>query len=183
MKIKKLLLATILTVAFLSCGDDDSNVIDLIDSLDNGAVVQVTDTNSDTLFSDNLEGALNTTLEYRDAQSGNLLDTMDVYVTFFDNSEEAGDSSNAIVDQEVLLSTIQSDAFNPGENNFPVLNLLVNTEDFLEITNNTLEGIEPGDRYNIRFELTLTDGRVFSSNNIGDNGGLSSDFNIIVNVL
>ncbi len=183
MKIKKLLCATLLAVAFTSCGDDDSNVNNLIESLDNGAVVQVTDTNSNTLFSDNLEGALNTTLEYRDSQNGSLLDTMDVFVTFIDNSEDAGDSSNAIVDQEVLLSTIQNDAFNPGENNFPVFNLLVNTEDFLVITNNTLEGIEPGDLFVIRLELTLTDGRVFSSNNIGNNGGLSSDFIININVL
>jgi hypothetical protein len=180
MKIKKILLLTLATITLWSCSsDEDSNV--LPDSFDNGAIISIADTTSNIVFDNNLDGKVDINLEYRDAENGALLDKLDVYITFVDNTEDAGDSSNAVL-EEILLRTVEETDFFNGDNDFPVHNLLITTQDFLDVTNNTLDGIASGDQYITRFIITLTDGRVFSTNNTGNNGGLISNFNIVTSV-
>ncbi len=182
MKIKKLLLLVIASTMILSCSSDDENNVPSINDLNNGALVEVVTTADDTIFDDSLDGLLDTVVEYRDSENGSLLDDFNVYVTFIDNSENAGDSTNAIVNQEVLLRTVEPTEFTLGQDGFPRHNLIITTEDFLAITDNSLDGIAAGDDYVVRFELVLTDGRIFSENNTGSNGGLTSDFRIILTV-
>ncbi len=182
MKIKKILSFIIITVAIYSCSSDDGNVIPILDTLDNGAIIEVVSTSNNVIFNNNLDGSLNTIVEYRDAENGSLLDDLNVYITFLDNTDSSGDSTNAIVNQEVLLRTVESTEFTIGEDSFPRHNLIITTQDFLTITNNSLDGIATGDEYIVRFELILTDGRIFSVNNIANNGGLTTDFNIITAV-
>ncbi|WP_299763526.1 hypothetical protein [uncultured Dokdonia sp.] len=176
--IKKILLLTFAAVALWSCSSDDSNVRS--DDFENG-IVLAADITTNVIFNGNLDGNLNANLEYRDAENGVLLDKLDVFITYLDRTEDAGNSENAIT-EEVLLRTIEDTSFSNGENDFPVHNLVITTEDFLSITNNTLDGIATGDQYLTRFEVTLTDGRVFSINNIGSNGGLISVFNVVTSV-
>ncbi len=180
MKIKKILLLTLATITLWSCSSDEESII-LPDSFDNGAIIALADTTSNTVFDNNLDGKLDINLEYRDAENGALLDKLDVFITYIDNTNDTGDSSNAVF-EEVLLRTVEETDFSNGANNFPVHNLVITTQDFLDITDNTLDGIASGDEYITRFILTLTDGRVFSTNNTGSNGGLISTFNILTSV-
>ena len=180
MKIKKILFFALATITLWSCSsDEDSNV--LPDNFDNGAIISIANLTSNVIFDDNLEGGIDVNLEYRDSENGALLDKLDVYVSYFDRSENVGDSSNAIFG-ELLLRTVEETDFSNGENEFPVHNLVITTQDFLDLTNNTLDGIAPSDEFITRFEITLTDGRVFSTNNTGNNGGLISNFNIVTRV-
>ena len=181
MEIKKILfIASISLITLYSCSSDDSNV--LSDSFDNGAILEVVDTANNIIFDDNLDGLLDTTVEYRDAENGSLLGEFRVYITYLDNTEDSGDSTSALVRQEVLLRVIESSTFENGQDGFPRHNLVITTQDFLAITNNTLDGISAGDEYIVRFEILLTDGRIFSINNTGSNGGLTSDFNVLTPV-
>ncbi|MEP0262802.1 hypothetical protein [Dokdonia sp.] len=182
MKIQKLLLLLIFIITLASCSSDDGNDIPSINDLDNGALVEIVTTADNIIFNNNLDGLLDTIVEYRDSESGSLLDDFNIYITFLDNSDNTGDSTNALVREEVLLRTVEPTEFTLGQDGFPRHNLIITTQDFLTITNNTLDGIASGDEYIVRFELVLTDGRVFSVNNTGDNGGLTSDFNIITTV-
>ncbi|WP_299677364.1 hypothetical protein [uncultured Dokdonia sp.] len=176
---KKILLLTFATIALWSCSSDDSNTS--ADDFENGIIMSIAEITSNTIFNDNLDGNLDINLEYRDAENGALLDKVDIFVTFLDKSENIGDSTSAIT-QEVLLRTVEDTSFSTGDNSFPVHNLIITTQDFLSITNNTLDGIATGDEYITRFEVTLTDGRVFSTNNTANNGGLISNFNVITSV-
>ncbi|MFT5890567.1 MAG: hypothetical protein ACI9Y7_000660 [Dokdonia sp.] len=180
MKTKNTLLLTLATIILYSCSSDDSNVI--ADSFDNGAFIEAITITDNTIFSDSLEGGLETNLEYRDSGNGGLLDTFNVYITFLDNTDNAGDSTDAIVREEIFLRAIEATTFSIGPDGFPRYNLIVPTQDFLTSTNNSLEGIATGDEYIIRFELVLTDGRIFSINNTGISGGLIGDFSIITPV-
>ena len=180
MKIKKILVLTLATITLWSCSSDEDSIL-IPDSFDTGAIISLADTTSNTIFDNSLDGRLDINLEYRDAENGALLDKLDVFITYIDNTEDAGDSTNAIF-EEILLRTVEETEFSNGVNDFPVHNLIITTQDFLDITENTLDGIAPGDEYITRFILTLTDGRVFSTNNTGDNGGLISTFNILTSV-
>lgn len=179
MKIKKILLFALTTVTLWSCSTDDSN--NPTESFDNGAFVSLATVTSNTIANNSLDGGVDVDLEYRDSQDGVLLDKLDIYVSYFDRSENEGDSSNATFGEQ-LLRTVQETSFFVGENDFPVHNLVITTQDFLDLTNNTLDGIAASDQFITRFEITLTDGRVFSTNNTGNNGGLISDFNIVTTV-
>jgi len=181
MKTNKILLLISLTLLTFSCKEDDK-LSNINADADFGAVIEILTTQTNGLSSANLDGALRATMEYRDAEEGTLLDNMKVYITFKDFTSDAGDSSGALVDQEVLLRTIDVANFSNGTNNFPVTALNITSEDFLNNTNNTLSSIATGDEFSTRLELTLTDGRIFSSNNVGDNGGLNSDFRIVTKV-
>lgn len=173
MRMKTILLLILATITLWSCSTDDSNA--LTDNLDNGVILSIADTTSNVIFNDNLDGGVDINLEYRDSENGVLLDKVDVFITFVDATGDVGDSTNAILD-EILLRTIDDTSFSNGVNDFPIHNLLITTQDFLDITNNTLDGIASGDDFITRFELTLTDGRVFSINNTANNGGLINDF-------
>ena len=181
MKTNNVLLLLCLALISFSCKEDDK-LSNINNDADFGAVVEIVSTETNSLSTANLEGALKTSLEYRDAENGTLLENMKVYITFRDFTQDEGDSSGALVNQEVLLRTIDAANFSNGANNFPVTDLNINAEDFLNTTNNTLSSIAAGDDFLTRLELTLTDGRVFSTNNISDNGGLNSDFSIITKV-
>lgn len=179
MKIKKILLLALATITLWSCSSDDSNATP--DQFENGVILSLAATTSNVIFNDNLDGGVDVTLEYRDAVDGDLLEKLDVFITFVDSTEDAGDSSNAIT-EEILLRTVEAADFSTGSNEFPVHNLIITTQQYLDITNSTLETIAPGDDFIARFVLTLTDGRVFSTNNTGNNGGLISSFNIVTSV-
>lgn len=168
-----------LLMAFVSCEDDNNNDLsNITEQSSTGAVVEIVSTTNNSISSETEEGSLETTLEYRDGENGTLLSQMNVYLTFFDNSTSEGDSSQAIVNQEVALSTIDASAFEIGVNGFPVYNLNISASEFYDATNNTAESTAASDIFTTRFELVLTDGRIFSSTNTGANGGLNSDFTI-----
>lgn len=172
---------SLMLLTIIGCSEDDEGINPATD-VTNGAVIERVATNSNTIFSGNLDGSLDALLEYRDAEDGTLLDELQVFVTFFDNSEGIGDSSNATVNSEVLLTTVDANAFMNGDNDFPTYNLVITSQDFLTATNNTINGIATNDRFITRLALILTDGRVFSSSNIANNGNLNTDFTIITNV-
>ncbi|GGG26687.1 hypothetical protein GCM10011344_29310 [Dokdonia pacifica] len=179
MKMKKILLLMLATVTLWSCSSDDSNV--LPESFENGVIISIADITTNVIFNNNLDGRLDIDLEYRDAENGSLLDKVDIFVTFLDKTDNTG-NNNGVIEEEVLLRTVENTGFSIGDNDFPVHNLVITTEDYLSITNNTLDGITAGDEYITRFEVTLTDGRVFSTNNTGSNGGLISNFNVVTSV-
>ena len=181
MNLRKLVYFVLISFALTSCSSDDEDINPATD-VTNGAVVQRTATTSNTLFMDSLNGSLDTLLEYRDAEQGTLLAEMQVFVTFFDNSEGLGDSTTAIVGSEVLLLTVNASQFTNGVSDFPLYPLVISSQEFLDATNNTLEGIATNDRFVTRLGLILTDGRVFSISNIANNGNLNTDFVIVTNV-
>lgn len=179
--ISRVLLILILCIQ-VNCTTDDNGSTDPINDVTNGAVIQRVATASNILFSENLDGSLDTLLEYRDAEEGTLLDELQIFVLFMDNSEGEGNSTDAIVDSEVLVRTVNASEFETGELGFPRYNLVINSEDFLTATNNTVEGIATNDIFFTRLALFLTDGRVFSSSNISNNGNLNTDFIILTEV-
>ena len=113
----------------------------------------------------------------QDKENGNLLESVDVFVTFSDKSLDSGDSSNAITD-EVLIKTLPASVFAVDpENNLPRTTLTITLYEFLSAVNIDQDAIFGGDVFDLRLVLNLTDGREFSTNNVSDNIANSAYFN------
>ncbi|WP_298351668.1 hypothetical protein [uncultured Dokdonia sp.] len=175
MKLKAIYIL-ILLAAFTSCDDDNNNLSNITEEASSGAVIELVSTTNNTISQEDAQGSLEARLEYRDDENGTLLEEMRVYVTYYDLSEMSGDSTEALVEQEILFETIAASSFIAGENSFPVYDLAITADQFLSNTNNTSTSIAAGDIFTTRFELLLTDGRIFSSTNTAVNGGLNIDF-------
>jgi hypothetical protein len=149
-----------LCIIIASCSSDESSPLDILEEAQTGAVVVAVETQNNSITGDTASGSLEVLLEYTDGEQGALLDKMNVYATFFDQSAD-GDSSAAITD-EVLLRTVEETSFEIGINDLPTYQMTITAQEFLAATNNTNESIAIGDEFFTRLELVLTDGRTFS---------------------
>ena len=156
----KILTLIALFMIFTSCSDDETSPVDLLSQAERGALINAVEFQNNGILGGTLEGSLEVLLEYTDDEQGNLLDEMNVYTQFIDQSED--DDNTDVITTEVLLRTVDSETFLTGINNLPTHQLNITAEEFLNITNNTIETIEVGDSFTTRLELVLTDGRIFS---------------------
>lgn len=156
----KLLSLLSLCIIITACSSDESSPLDILDEAQEGAVIVALETQNNSISGDTASGSLEVLLEYTDGEQGALLDKMNIYATFFDESAD-GDSSAAITD-EVLLRTVEATEFEIGINDLPTYQLNILAQEFLEFTNTTNESIASGDTFSTRLELVLTDGRTFS---------------------
>lgn len=158
----KLLSLLSLCIIIASCSDDESSPLDILEDAQQGALIVAVETQNNSIASDTASGSLEVLLEYSDAQQGALLDKMNIYATFFDQSAD-GDSTAAVT-EEVLLRTVEKTLFEEGSNDLPTYQMNIAAQEFLTVTNNTSESIASGDTFATRLELVLTDGRTFSFN-------------------
>jgi len=165
-----------------SCSDDDSSGNTIINGADSGATIRAQQIIQNDINSTTSDGALIVDLRYSDGSDNTLLETLNVYVTFFDNSEGQGDSAGSLERTEVLLRSVPNTEFGVDDNDLPSYTLTISLEDFLSATNNTATGIAVPDVFNTRLELELTDGRVFSTNNTADLGVGEATFSFITRV-
>lgn len=149
-----------LYIIIASCSSDESSPLDILEDAQLGAVIVAVETQNNSINGDTASGSLEVLLEYTDGEQGALLDKMNIYTTFFDESAD-GDSSGAITD-EVLLRTVEETDFEIGINDLPTYQMNILAQEFLAATNTTNESIASGDEFSTRLELVLTDGRTFS---------------------
>ncbi len=178
-----------LLLGFASCEEDDGDeniTVAVQDAVERGAVLRTIEITQNEVNNEDLEGGLSFTIEEQDVEGGDLLDVVNVYVTYNDNSDGFGDSSNAIEGQEILYQTITAAEFTDGPFGLPRFTITISTEQFLDLTNSTLETIFGRDTFVTRLELVLTDGRVFSSDNAGGiitGGFFNSPFQYVTNII
>ena len=162
MKINNKILGAIIGVSSLlitSCDDDGGKVIDevfaettrgaVLRTIESGGVFDRFDTSTSFAF----------TFEEQDYEDGDLLEKVDLYISFDDNTEANGDSS---VD-EILIQTYLPADFTDGEFGLPRASYettLANALSQLGLVEGDFDG---GDAVQFRLILTLTDGRTFTN--------------------
>ena len=104
-------------------------------------------------------------IEAQDEENGRLLDKVDVFLNFDDNSKD----NDVTMREESLFKTIQASEFSEGEFGLPRTKVKITLEEAIQ--NLSLDDNEfvagdalGGDAIDIRLELFLTDGRSFSIN-------------------
>lgn len=156
---KFLLLTALTTSLFFSCTEADNVIDEVTDGTTRGAVLRTVQVVSNELPIGTDGAAFAVDLEIQDVENGDLVETMDVFVSFRDNTIAEGgtDFSKA----EVAIGTVPRSAFAQG----PILPRtsyslgLAAMQSALGLADSNVDG---GDQFVIRFELVLTDGRTFS---------------------
>ena len=172
MKTRISVLISCLALVFIQSCDSDEQIDTLIDSVERGAILRTVE-----FISNELPVGVNTAefsvlLEEQDQENGALLQSVDVFLTFTDGSEETGNTDNGIVGQEIAVRTIMPDAFTTGPNGLPRTTLTIPLTEMLSLVNLTSDDIFGGDSFTTRLVLNLTDGRSFTNTDV--NGNIAS---------
>ncbi|MEP2935439.1 MAG: hypothetical protein ABJM06_06965 [Gilvibacter sp.] len=158
-------------VLLLACSSDDKVVQVVDDGVLGGAFIRTLSfTNSDLVLND-AASTFSVDLEVQDEQEGALFESISVLARFKDNNPEDGDQSGS----EVLVKTLESDAFGTSANNLPITTLTLTYAELVAATNVLVESIQCKDQFLVRLVLHLTDGRTFSVNDSSSSAVIGFD--------
>lgn len=143
----------------ISCDDGDAVVDQVTTETERGAILRTVNLISSELPIGVESGNFSVELEVQDSENGNLVNQVEVYIGFRDNTETVGLGTNV---QESLYTTISSSEFKTGPFGLPRFNFSVTLPNMLNHIGRTNEDIYGGDEFTVRFELVLTDGRRYS---------------------
>lgn len=151
----------------VSCSSDDKIIDEVFDTVERGLVLRTVNTISSSYNIFDTSSQWGVTLEVQDAENGNLLSEVRVFVAFTENTPTGGNLSTA----EFPITTLTPADFSQGPFGLPRGDLLVSFADALATTGVDFADVEGGDTFNFRLEAQLTDGRVFTNNAAGTVSG------------
>lgn len=165
--IKALTMMLITSLIFISCGDE-VNELQTGAEVEAGAYARIltSDPDKTTNLLNPSSSSFNATIEFVDAENGNLVDSYSIYATFKDNTIASDTAPDFSISTEVLIQTWEKSNFESGDT-YPTLTFSVNASDAISKLGLDLINAEGGDAFVYRGEITLSDGRTFSSTNSG----------------
>ncbi len=158
----------ILSLILILAACKEELVIDtVLDGTQSGAVLRTVGSASPSFISipELANSTFEVTLEEQDPANGNLLERVDVFVSFVDNSDDNGPTTNL---PEVFIEALPSSAFTRNDRGLPQISYSLGASEMVNALNLTVNPttVTGSDQFVVRFALVLTDGRVFSSNNV-----------------
>ena len=149
-----------------SCEKDGDAVVGQVTAdTERGAVLRTVNLISNELPIGDDSAGFSVELEIQDSEDGELVDQVEVYLGFRDNTEMVGPGTDV---EESLYETIPSTKFNNGPFGLPRFSYSITLSDMLTFVDRTEDDITGGDQFTVRFELVLSNGRRFS---FADNTG------------
>ncbi len=175
-----------LTILMLSCNTDDKAVDVVFDEVFQGAFLRTVAVNNLEFDVNNPESVFSVVFEEQDEVNGGLLDFVDVFVAFEDNTINAGDLST----QRVLIERLERDDFSagPGPEALPRHTLEYSFSQLMQITGLTPGNVSCKDQFVITLELQLTDGFRYTQETanaliLANNTFFSSPFSYTITVV
>ena len=166
--LKILSLCATVFVLITSCKEDDKLIFESITDITTtaGGLRTINIISPTINLSDITNSSYEVEVEEWDDQDGGLLESVDVFVQFFDNTPNNGDSSEG----ELLLKTVPASAFSNGPSNLPRTTIKVEGQEAVELFGlDVATEIDGGDIFSIRLSLNLTNGTVYTSTNLEGN--------------
>ena len=178
-KIFHLLSILLLVVVIVNCSNDDLPSSQFLNA-ERGAVLRTVEFRSAEFRRNDPSSSIDILIEEQDVENGDLLDFVQVFIAFQDNTADGNDLSTP----EILFDTVDDDAFNlegiiipPGNQPLPRTVLNYSFGQMMEALGVPLSAANCTDQILIRTELFLTDDRSFSFSSIGPSiGGFGSFF-------
>lgn len=186
---KTYLLLSLVGFVIYSCTESDNTIDGVLDDVTNGAVLRtISESGNDITVG--VGSVYTLEVEEQDVQEGALLESVDVFVRFNDNTVLSANSvGGAGSDQsfpatgDVLLRNIPASEFAPGPFGLPRTTITITEADLATVLpTNQFDSL---DTVSVRLGLNLTDGRVFSDYNAGGiitGGFFSSPFLYNLNI-
>lgn len=179
---KKILL--ILLATALSCNTDESTAVIVDNGITYGAIARTLGFENAEFQVGETDSFFSVQLEEQDEEDGDLMEAVDVYISFKDNNPENG----VMETSEVLLKSLDRDQWELGPDNLPRTSLVVTYAEALAATNLTVSQVLCKDQFLFRLDIRLLDGRSFTTGTAGSgiiayNTFFSSPYCYIVNVV
>lgn len=154
-----------LSLTFYSCEDDISPLNE--SSIQQAAVLTTQGTATGTNFNKfDVPGSnLTVTVAFRDFGNNDSMESVDMLVKFVDATPDA--LGNTLKVPEAPLTTLSPDDFTVGDSGYPENTFTLNGSAALTALGITEDDIDGGDQLILRYALNLSDGRTFSSDNVG----------------
>ena len=147
--------------SLFSCDSDEKSIEVVLEEVERGAVVRTLDINNVDFNVNDLQSTFTINVEEMDVEDGGLLEEVEIFVQFKDNTPSNGDNSVAAA----LMETIPASEWITGSNNLPTTSLVYTFEELLATTGLTAIDVAVKDQFLISLNLNLTDGRVFNASN------------------
>lgn len=153
-------LFAVASLMFTSCDEGDAVVDQVTASTTRGAILRTVNLISNELPIGKSDASFAVDLEVQSEQDGTLVDNIEVFLGFRDNTVASGgtDLSKA----ESLIATLASSTFTTGEFGLPRVSFAITLAEMLTSTGVNESDLDGGDQFTVRFELVLSDGRRFS---------------------
>jgi hypothetical protein len=167
MKALKIITTFILSVALISaCRDDALSPVPFDEvTTSYGAYVKETNVASGSFNLYDLPSSnFKVSLQIYDAQQGENFESLDIYVSFDDNTED-----NGTVDlPEVKLLSVSASQFSKdGTSGLPAYELTITADQAMSAVGVSSDDIAGSDVFNFRQVLNLKDGRAYTTTNTG----------------
>ena len=153
-----------------SCDDGDKIIDNILDTTKRGAVLRTVEVFGVDYDRFDTSTSFGFTIEEQDVENGDLLDKVEIFTNFVDNTGHNGTISPA----EVLVKTIPASEFTDGEFGLPRASYESSFADALTALGVVEGEFDGGDAILFRLQLTLTDGQVFT--NTGNTQPLTGAF-------
>lgn len=154
-----------------SCEDGDQVFDDIRSNETRGAVLRTVNLSSNELPIGDATANFTVELEIQDQENGTLVDNVEIYIGFNDNTDNVGPGTDV---EEQLFATVNKSAFTIGEFGLPRFEFSTLLSDMLSFVGRNDSDITGGDNFPIRFELVLNDGRRYT--NTDNSGTLTGSF-------
>ncbi len=184
--IRKICLLIPVFIILYSCDDaEDENPIEtVLEVVERGAVLRTTSINNGEFDITNPQSVFNIDLEESDIEDGALMSSMDVFLSFIDNTIDGNNSSV----NRFLFKTYLPENFQTGANGLPVISIDYTFVELLEATAIDVSSVACKDQFRIDIDLNLTDGRTFNTRNsagtiVNNSGSFNSPFTYLINIV
>ncbi len=183
MNLKKII-ALFIVILSLSCSDDEKAIDIVLEQVERGAVLRNIDRISPNFEHNNFQSVFAVELEEQDIEEGGIFDFVRLHIAYADRTPENGINSVS----EQVLRDVPSTDFQIGPDALPRGIIQVSYQEAIDALNLNQNSILPGDQFDLRMELTLTDGRTFSTENgsasiLTDFCFFKSPYRYVVNVI
>ena len=151
---------------FTACAEGDEVFDQIVAAEQRGAIIRTLSVISNELPIGQSDSFFGVDLEVQDQQNGGLLGSVEVFLSFADNTVEPGGTDKSA--SEAMVATIPAADFTTGEFGLPRTSYSITLPEMLSSLGLAESDVDGGDVFSIRLELVLTDGRRFSND---DNSG------------
>ena len=141
-----------LAIFMVACQESDNPIDAILDGTTRGAIIRTVSLNSGEFNSYDLNSAFDVDIEVQDVEKGGLMEKVNVYLGF--------------KGREVLAKTLTPNNFTTGPNGLPRTNIRITLAEAVAALGLSSSQYTGGDALPVRLELVLTDGRVFSSDDV-----------------